>query len=47
MLKINVGVVMVKVFESWGIDYIYGIFGGFFNLIMDVLYYEKNEIKYI
>ncbi|XFE28254.1 thiamine pyrophosphate-binding protein [Listeria innocua] len=47
MSKINAGVAMVKVLESWGIDHIYGIPGGSFNSIMDALYHEKNEIKYI
>ncbi len=47
MSKINAGVATVKVLESWGIDHIYGIPGGSFNSIMDALYHEKNEIKYI
>ncbi|HFU5941020.1 TPA: pyruvate oxidase [Enterococcus faecium] len=47
MSKINAGVAMIKVLESWGIDHIYGIPGGSFNSIMDALYHEKNEIKYI
>ncbi|MDO1599903.1 pyruvate oxidase [Enterococcus faecium] len=47
MSKINAGVAMIKVLESWGIDHICGIPGGSFNSIMDALYHEKNEIKYI
>lgn len=47
MSKINAGIAMVKVLESWGIDHIYGIPGGSFNSIMDALYQEKTEINYI
>lgn len=43
MSKINAGIAMVKVLESWGIDHIYGIPGGSFNSIMDALYQEKNR----
>ena len=42
MSKINAGIAMVKVLESWGIDHIYGIPGGSFNSIMDALYQEKT-----
>lgn len=47
MSKINAGVAMVKVFESWGIDHIYGIPGGSFNSTMDALYQERESVKYI
>ena len=47
MSKINAGIAMVKVLESWGIDHIYGIPGGSFNSIMDALYQEKTEINYV
>ncbi len=43
MSKINAGIAMVKVLESWGIDHIYGIPGGSFNSIMDALYQEKPK----
>nr|WP_309301725.1 thiamine pyrophosphate-binding protein [Enterococcus faecium] len=43
MSKINAGVAMIKVLESWGIDHIYGIPGGSFNSIMDALYHEKKR----
>ncbi|MHC5250003.1 pyruvate oxidase [Enterococcus sp. LJL90] len=45
--KINAGVAMIKVFESWGIDHIYGIPGGSFNSTMDALYKERESVKYI
>jgi pyruvate oxidase len=47
MSKINAGVAMVKVLESWGIDHIYGIPGGSFNSTMDALFHEKEAIQYI
>lgn len=47
MATINAGITMVKVMESWGIEHIYGIPGGSFNSIMDALYHEKDQIKYI
>lgn len=47
MATINAGIAMVKVMESWGIEHIYGIPGGSFNSIMDALYHEKDQIKYI
>ncbi|MBV7392141.1 pyruvate oxidase [Enterococcus sp. ALS3] len=47
MAKINAGVAMVKVFESWGIDHIYGIPGGSFNSTMDALYKERDSVKYV
>jgi pyruvate oxidase len=47
MTKINAGVAMIQVLESWGIDHIYGIPGGSFNSTMDALYHEKESIKYI
>lgn len=45
--KINASVAMIKVFESWGIDHIYGIPGGSFNSTMDALYKERESVKYI
>lgn len=45
--KMNAGVAMVKVLESWGIDHIYGIPGGSFNSTMDALYKEREGIQYI
>ncbi|GAB2024960.1 pyruvate oxidase [Lactovum odontotermitis] len=47
MSKINAAVAMIKVFESWGVDHIYGIPGGSFNSTMDALYKERDAIKYI
>lgn len=47
MTKINAGSAMIKVFEAWGIDHIYGIPGGSFNSTMDALYYERQSVKYI
>ena len=47
MATINAGIAMLKVMESWGIEHIYGIPGGSFNSIMDALYHEKDQIKYI
>lgn len=47
MTKINAGVAMVKVFEAWGIDHIYGIPGGSFNSTMDALYQERESVRYI
>lgn len=38
---------MVKVFEAWGIDHIYGIPGGSFNSTMDALYQERESVRYI
>ena len=45
--KINAGIAMIKVFESWGVDHIYGIPGGSFNSTMDALYHERESVKYI
>lgn len=45
--KINAGIAMIKVFESWEIDHIYGIPGGSFNSTMDALYQERESVKYI
>lgn len=45
--KINAAIAMVKIFESWGIDHIYGIPGGSFNSTMDALYKERESVKYI
>lgn len=45
--KINAGVAMVRVLESWDVDHIYGIPGGSFNSIMDALYHERDHINYI
>lgn len=47
MTKINAGTAMIKVFEAWGIDHIYGIPGGSFNSTMDALYHERQSVKYI
>ena len=47
MTKINAGIAMIKVFEAWGIDHIYGIPGGSFNSTMDALYHERQSVKYI
>ncbi|OJG83552.1 pyruvate oxidase [Enterococcus ratti] len=47
MSTINAGIAMVKIMESWGIEHIYGIPGGSFNSIMDALYHEKSQIRYI
>ena len=47
MTKINAGVAMVKVFEAWEIDHIYGIPGGSFNSTMDALYQERESVRYI
>lgn len=47
MTKINAGSAMIKVFEAWGIDHIYGIPGGSFNSTMDALYHERQSVKYI
>ena len=47
MTKINAGTAMIKVFEAWDIDHIYGIPGGSFNSTMDALYHERQSVKYI
>ena len=47
MTKINAGTAMIKVFEAWGIDHIYGIPGGSFNSTMDALYHERQSVKYV
>ncbi|MEC5339759.1 pyruvate oxidase [Enterococcus casseliflavus] len=47
MAKINAGTAMIKVFEAWGIDHIYGIPGGSFNSTMDALYHERQSVKYV
>ncbi|WP_429960029.1 pyruvate oxidase [Enterococcus sp. AZ012] len=47
MTKINAGTAMIKIFEVWGIDHIYGIPGGSFNSTMDALYHERQSVKYI
>lgn len=47
MSTINAGIAMVKVFEAWGIDHIYGIPGGSFNSTMDALYKERESVKYV
>ena len=47
MTNINAGTAMIKVFEAWGIDHIYGIPGGSFNSTMDALYHERQSVKYI
>ena len=47
MTKINAGTAMIKVFEAWDIDHIYGIPGGSFNSTMDALYHERQSVKYV
>lgn len=47
MAKINAGTAMVKVFEAWEIDHIYGIPGGSFNSTMDALFHERQSVQYI
>lgn len=47
MTKINAGTAMIKIFEAWGIDHIYGIPGGSFNSTMDALYHERQSVKYV
>ncbi|MDB1709731.1 pyruvate oxidase [Enterococcus entomosocium] len=47
MAKINAGTAMIKIFEAWGIDHIYGIPGGSFNSTMDALYHERQSVKYV
>ncbi|TLQ05419.1 pyruvate oxidase [Pediococcus stilesii] len=45
--KIQAGVAMLKVIESWGVDHIYGYPGGSINSTMDSLQKEQENIKYI
>ncbi|MBE9894420.1 pyruvate oxidase [Enterococcus casseliflavus] len=47
MTKINAGTAMIKIFEAWDIDHIYGIPGGSFNSTMDALYHERQSVKYV
>lgn len=39
--KIQAGIAMLKVIESWGVDHIYGYPGGSINSTMDSL--QKNK----
>lgn len=45
--KINSGLAMMKVLDSWGVDHIYGIPGGSINSTMDALYVLRERINYI
>ena len=45
--KINSGLAMMKVLDSWGVDHIYGIPGGSINSTMDALYALRERINYI
>lgn len=45
--KITAGRAALKVIESWGAKQIYGIPAGSLNSLMDNLYKEQNEIKFI
>lgn len=45
--KIQAGIAMLKVIESWGVDHIYGYPGGSINSTMDSLQKEQDNIKYI
>lgn len=45
--KITAGHAMLKVIESWGVKYIYGIPAGSLNAIMDNLYKEQSELDFI
>lgn len=43
MSKINAGIAMVKVLESWGIDHIYGIPGRIFQFNYGCAISRKNR----
>lgn len=45
--KTTAGRAMLKVIESWGVKQIYGIPAGSLNAIMDHLYEEQSELKFI
>ena len=45
--KIQAGVAMLKVIESWGVGHIYGYPGGSINSTMDALQKEQENINYI
>ncbi len=45
--KIQSGVAMLKVLESWGVDHVYGIPGGSFNSIMNAFYDRSSTLQYI
>ena len=45
--KITVGRAVLKIIESWGVKQIYGIPAGSLNSLMDSMYDEQDEIKFI
>jgi pyruvate oxidase len=45
--KIQAGIAMLKVIESWGVDHIYGYPGGSINSTMDALQKEQERIQFI
>ena len=47
MTKMKAGQALAKVLESWQVDHIYGITADSINNTVDVLYQEKDKIKYI
>ncbi|WP_353990173.1 pyruvate oxidase [Pediococcus argentinicus] len=45
--KVQAGVAMLKVIESWGVNHIYGYPGGSINSTMNALQQEQENLQYI
>lgn len=46
-MKMKASVALAKVLKSWGVDHVYGITADSINNMVDGLYQERDEIKYI
>lgn len=42
--KINIGLAVMKILESWGADTIYGIPSGTLSSLMDAMGEEENNV---
>lgn len=47
IMKMKASVALAKVLKSWGVDHVYGITADSINNMVDGLYQERDEIKYI
>lgn len=45
--KINIGLAVMKILESWGADTIYGIPSGTLSSLMDAMGEEENNVKFL
>lgn len=45
--KINIGLAVMKILESWGADTVYGIPSGTLSSLMDAMGEEENNVKFL